>query len=152
MLSVDGQPVNTPAEMLFRMSVRRVGEDITVEYLSGGETKEASVALIEAPDTPDRDARVISDGTLAGLGVANINPAVQSELKLPTAASEGVVVTQVADPLSRIGLRVGDVLSTINGQQIDDTADVEDASKQRTRRWQIDGVRGGQRFSYRFRI
>ena len=151
-LSVDGQPVNTPAEMLFRMSVRPVGDDITVEYLSGGEIKTAEVALIEAPDTPDRDARVVTQGTLAGLSVANINPAVQSELKLPTAVSEGVVVTDVAGPLSRIGLRVGDVLSEINGQAINATSDVEAASEEQTRRWQIDGVRGGQRFSYRFRI
>jgi Do/DeqQ family serine protease len=151
-LSVDGQPVNTPAEMLFRMSVRAVGEDILVEYLSEGEVLTANVALIAAPDTPDRDVRIIREGTLAGLGVANINPAIQSELKLSTAMSEGVVVTQVVGPLSRIGLRVGDVLSTINGQSIESTADVEDASQARSRGWQVDGVRGNQRFSYRFRI
>ncbi|WP_281859388.1 trypsin-like peptidase domain-containing protein, partial [Litoreibacter halocynthiae] len=102
-LSVDGQPVNSPPEMLFRMSVRPVGDSITVEYLSDGEVKEAEVALIEAPDTPPRDARMVQDGTLAGLAVANINPAVQSELNLPTAISEGVVVTEVSGPLARVG-------------------------------------------------
>ncbi|MEP3346729.1 MAG: trypsin-like peptidase domain-containing protein [Litoreibacter sp.] len=151
-LSVDGQPVNTPAEMLFRMSVRPVGENINIEYLSGGEVREAEVALIEAPDTPDRDARTIQDGTLAGLGIANINPAIQQEMKLATSVDEGVVVTRVLGPLRRLGLRVGDVLSSINGQDIESTADVEDASKADSRGWQIDGVRGGQRFSYRFRI
>lgn len=151
-LSVDSQPVNTPAEMLFRMSVRPVGEDISVEFLSEGETKVAKVALIEAPDTPAREAVLVTEGTLQGLGVANINPAVQSELKLPTAASEGVVVTQVGRALSRVGLRVGDVLSAINGQEIISTSDVKSAAKERSRRWQIDGLRGGQRFSYRFRL
>ena len=151
-LSVDGQSVNTPPEMLFRMSVRSVGESITVDYLSGGEVKQAEVALIEAPDAPPRDVRVVADGTLAGLAVANINPAVQSELKLPTALSEGVVVTEVSGPLARVGLRAGDVLLAINGDEIKTTADVEAASGARSRSWRIDGVRGGQRFSYRFRI
>ncbi|RLJ40722.1 Do/DeqQ family serine protease [Litoreibacter meonggei] len=151
-LSVDGQPVNSPPEMLFRMSVRSVGDSITVEYLSDGEVREAEVALIEAPDTPPRDARVVQDGTLAGLAVANINPAVQSELNLPTAMSEGVVVTDVSGPLARVGLRAGDVLLEINGEAVVTTADVEDISDMRSRNWRIDGLRGGQRFSYRFRI
>ncbi|SHE94869.1 Do/DeqQ family serine protease [Litoreibacter ascidiaceicola] len=151
-LSVDGQPVNSPPEMLFRMSVRPVGEAIAVEYLSDGEVKEAEVALIEAPDTPPRDARMVQDGTLAGLAVANINPAVQSELNLPTAIFEGVVVTEVSGPLARVGLRAGDVLVAINGDEIETTADVEEASDARSRNWRIDGLRGGQRFSYRFRI
>lgn len=151
-LTVDGQPVNTPAEMLFRMSVRPVGESIIVEYLSDGEIRKTEVALIEAPDTPARDARVIDDGTLSGLAVSNINPAVQSELKLPTSISEGVVITELTAGLRRLGLRVGDVLSEINGQKINTTADVEDAAAETTRRWRIDGARGGQRFSYRFRI
>ncbi|TDT75422.1 Do/DeqQ family serine protease [Litoreibacter halocynthiae] len=151
-LSVDGQPVNSPPEMLFRMSVRPVGDTITVEYLSDGEVREAEVALIEAPDTPPRDARVVQGGTLVGLAVANINPAVQSELNLPTALSEGVVVTDVSGPLARVGLRAGDVLLEINGEAIMSTADVEDVSDMRSRNWRIDGLRGGQRFSYRFRI
>lgn len=151
-LSVDGQPVNTPAEMLFRMSVRPVGGTIEVEYLSDGEIQTVDVDLIVAPDTPDRDTRTIRGGTLAGLTVANINPAVQSELKLPTSVSEGVVVLNVDGPLARVGLRVGDVLSAINGEAVETTKDVDEASEARSRNWRIDGVRGGQRFSYRFRI
>ncbi|SDX18292.1 trypsin-like peptidase domain-containing protein [Litoreibacter albidus] len=151
-LSVDGQPVNTPAEMLFRMSVRPVGGMIEVEYLSDGEIQTVDVGLIVAPDTPDRDTRTIRGGTLAGLTVANINPAVQSELKLPTSVSEGVVVLNIDGPLARVGLRVGDVLSAINGDVVETTKDVDEASEARSRNWRIDGVRGGQRFSYRFRI
>ena len=151
-LSVDGQPVNTPAEMLFRMSVRPVGGTIEVEYLSDGEIQTVDVDLIVAPDTPDRDTRTIRGGTLAGLTVANINPAVQSELKLPTSVSEGVVVLNIDGPLARVGLRVGDVLSAINGDVVETSKDVDEASEARSRNWRIDGVRGGQRFSYRFRI
>ncbi|PTX57198.1 Do/DeqQ family serine protease [Litoreibacter ponti] len=151
-LSVDGQAVNSPAEMLFRMSVRPVGDTIAVEYLSDGTIEQAEVALIEAPDTPARDARVIEDGPLAGLGVSNINPAVQSELRLPTSMDTGVVVTRLTGPLRRLGLRVGDVLDQINGLEIEGTGDVATAATMNTRRWRVDGVRGGQRFSYRFRI
>lgn len=151
-LAVDGQSVNTPAEMLFRMSVRPVGDTIMVDVLSDGAMRQIEVALIAAPDTPARDARVVRDGTLSGLAVSNINPAVQSELKLPTSVNAGVVVTRVPRALARVGLRTGDVLRAVNGLEIETTGDVEAASQMNTRRWRIDGVRGGQRFSYQFRI
>lgn len=151
-LAVDGQSVNSPAEMLFRMSVRPVGETIMVDVLTGGDAEQREVALIEAPDMPDRDTRVVAGGTLAGLEVSNINPAVQSELRLPTSIDSGIVVTRVPNALGRVGLRPGDVLSQINGETIESTSDVEDLSGERSRSWRIDGLRGGQRFSYRFRI
>ena len=151
-LAVDGQSVNTPAEMLFRMSVRAVGENIVVDVLSDGEARQVEVALIEAPDRPAREALVVREGALAGLGVSNINPAVQSELRLPTSVDTGVVVTRVPRALARVGLRRGDVLGAVNGVVIDDTADVSAVSEQASRRWRIDGTRGGQRFLYRFRM
>ena len=151
-LTVDGQPVNSPAEMLFRMSVRAVGESMAVRYLRDSEEVEAEVALIPAPEDPPRAAIQVSEGPLRGLTVSNINPAVQSEMGLPTSLDKGVVITQAPRQLQRLGLRPGDILFDINGAPIGSPIDVENASKERTRNWRINGVRGGQRFSYRFRI
>lgn len=149
-LSVDGLPVFTPAEMIFRMSIRAIGDFLEIEYLSEGEVRQTQVQLISPPETPARDQRQVRDGVLSGLTVSNINPAVQVELGLPTSIT-GVVVTQVSGALRRvIGVQARDILTAINGVPIKNTFDVEAIARQNTSAWQIDGVRGNRRFSRRF--
>ena len=46
---VDGQPVNTPPEMLFRMSVAGIGAKVTATYARDGDEAQTTVALIAAP-------------------------------------------------------------------------------------------------------
>lgn len=150
-LSVDGQPVNAPAEMLHHMSVRGVGRTAKISYISQGDSKTAEVALIMAPDTPPSDPRTVRDGALAGLSVATINPAVSAEFGLPSDA-QGVIITGVSGPLRRVGLRRGDVIGAINGAPVRSSAEVDALAAQGGRGWRIDGVSNGRRFSYRFRI
>ena len=150
-LAVDGLPVNAPAEMLHHMSVRGVGEDSEITFLSGGSVATTSVSLIEAPDDPPSDPRTIREGTLAGLSVATINPAVSARFALPTEA-QGVIVTEVAGPLRRVGLKAGDLIGSINGEAVASSADVERLGTSTSRSWRIEGVSNGRRFTYRFRI
>lgn len=150
-LSVDGQPVNAPAEMLHHMSVRGVGEVAEITYLTNGEIKETTVALIEAPDSPSSDPRKLRQGTLAGLSVATLNPAVTARFGLP-ADAQGVIVTDIEGPLRRVGLKAGDLIRSINGEPVQSSADVEELSTANTRNWRIDGVSNGRRFTYRFRL
>ncbi|NNK78378.1 MAG: PDZ domain-containing protein, partial [Litoreibacter sp.] len=152
-LSVDGQAVNAPPEMLFRMSVRPIGEQIEVTYLSDGRELTAQVPLMVAPDTPPRDVRTVGSGVaLSGLTVANLNPKLRAEMGIPI-GTKGVIVTDISGPLRNLGLRRGDILREINGRGIQTTQDVLSvAADEDTRRWRVDGLRGGKRFSYRFRV
>lgn len=151
-VAIDGQDVNAPAEMLFRMSVRPIGEQIDVRYLRGSDERATAVTLIEAPDTPPANPQTIPDGVvLSGLQVATINPRVSAELGLPVNA-EGVVATQVPLQLQRIGLRPGDIITAINRAPIKTTDDVVSAADSTARGWRIDGISGGRSFTYRFRI
>ncbi|MFY0690314.1 MAG: trypsin-like peptidase domain-containing protein [Paracoccaceae bacterium] len=152
-MSVDGQDVNAPPEMLFRMSVRRIGEDIEVRYLSKGEERMAQVPLIVAPDLPPRDVRTVEPGlALSGLTVANLNPKLRAELGIPV-GTKGVIVTEIRGTARSTGLRRGDILREINGVTVRTSEDVVSiAADADTRRWRVDGLRGGKRFSYRFRI
>ena len=150
-LSVGGQPVNAPAEMLHHMSVQGVGETARIAYLSGGETREADVAMIEAPDEPPANPIDLREGTLAGLSVATINPRISAEYGLPTELT-GVIVTGVNGALRRVGLRPGQIITAINGERVHSSADVEALGTSNARGWRIDGVQNGRRFTYRFRI
>ena len=148
---VDSLPVNTPAEMLFRMSTQPLGDLIEVTYLRDGQEANAMVPLMSAPESEARDVRQVEVGTLTGLEVSNINPAVQSEMRLAIGA-EGVVVLRVPRQLRSLGLSPGDIIREINGNPMRTTEDVIRASKENTRRWQIIGERGGRIFNYRFRM
>ena len=117
-LSVEGQPVNTPAEMVFRMSVAGLGEAAQVTTVRNGKEATVAVELRPAPDTPPRDRREMgARSPLPGLVVQNINPAVLAEFNLPL-ATEGIVVENPGPYGARLGVQRGDVILVINGQAI----------------------------------
>lgn len=150
-LSVDGQPVNTPAEMIFRMSVRGIGEQASVRFASRGEEKEAKVAMIAAPNTPP--AEVTQLGTrdvLPGLTVARINPAVADELNLP-AGLEGIIVLDPGNAGARVGLRRGDILLGIDGRELTSPKDLGRLLERAGNGVRVDALRGNARLVLRFR-
>ena len=148
---LDGAPVNSPAEMLFRMSARGPGAKVEVGYLREGEAMKSEVALGLAPDLPPREARRIARGSvLEGLEVARINPAVMAELDLPLQAS-GVAVLSAEGWSAQAGLRRGDVLLGINGRPMQEPRDVEAAAREGGRSWVIELLRDGKPLRLRFR-
>ena len=150
--ALDGAPVNSPPEMIFRMSTRGIGARTEVTFLQGGKVRQAMVDLVAPPDSPPRDARRIGRGSaLEGLEVSRINPAVIAEWDLPMQA-DGVIVTGVQAWAAQAGLAPGDVLLAINGERVTTPAEVERAARAQTRNWAIDLVRQGQPVRLRFRV
>jgi len=153
-LSVDDQPVNTPAEMVFRMTVAGLGDVAQVTSLRDGAQITAPVELRPAPNMPSRDRREMDQRTpLPGLVVLNVNPAVLAEFNLPL-ATEGVVIETSGPYGARLGIRPGDVILAINGTTIAQTAQVSGAlvDASAARAVSIDLQRGLQRLSLRSRL
>ncbi|MFD1195750.1 Do family serine endopeptidase [Seohaeicola saemankumensis] len=153
-LTVDGQPVNTPAEMVFRMSVAGLGKVAQVTALRDGVRDTVAVELRPAPDTPPRAMLRLDEGSpLPGLTVLNVNPAVLAEFNLPL-GSAGVVVANPGPYGARLGIRPGDVILAINGNAITQTAQVQDALRDAAaaRALRLDLQRGLQRLSLRSRL
>ena len=152
-LAVDGQGVNTPAEMLYRMSVTGLGHEAEVTYLHDGTQQQAKVAMIAAPDDPPQQRVTLDErAVLPGLTLARVNPAVQTELGLPLSGGEGVVVVDPGPWGARIGLQRGDLLRAVNGHGIELPGDVDGLLKSAAPRVQIDAQRGNGRISLRFRV
>lgn len=150
-VEVAGQPVNTPAEMLFRMSVQGIGENVDLVYLRNGDSSRTTIALIAPPDDPPRDLRVLGDrDVLTGLTVAQINPAVTAELGLPL-NKEGIVVVKPGSLGRRVGLQTGDVLRQVDRIVIRSPGDVGPALRRAAPNITIEAERGGQRLLLRFR-
>lgn len=151
-LAFEGQPVNVPAELLFRMTVQGLGTEARMEALRRGERLHVQVAMMPPPETPPREEVAITGETpLRGLVAANINPAVITEYGLPLDAT-GVVVLGLSDIAARTGLQPRDIILAVNGVAIADTATLERAAWARGRNWSLDLLRDGRRVSLRFRI
>ena len=149
--TVGGETVNTPSEMIYRMSVAGLGAQADIMFSRYGKEHQTKVALIAAPDEPSRDQVSLPEQSLfPGLTLARINPAVLSELNLPL-ETEGVVVIEVGNFAVRAGLRARDVLISINGETLSHPEQAAQALSGQVRRIEMTVQRGAQRISMRFR-
>ncbi|THH34472.1 PDZ domain-containing protein [Aliishimia ponticola] len=147
--AVEGVPVNSPAEMVYRMSVS-TEDDVLVDYVRGGDRGSVLVTLQPAPDDPPREETELPRETvLPGMKLVRINPAVIAEYNLPLQA-DGVLVTDPGRLGAQVGLRPGDVISLINGTRVETPAMVRQALT-RSGRYRLAVLRGTRRVVLTFR-
>ncbi len=119
----------------------------SASFKTGGDSADVSRRAPRfEPETPARDAiRVKSQSPFQGTLVMNVPPPVAEELSL-NGVREGVVVADVAEGSLAVNLGVekGDVFLEVNGAKIATTRDLETASGQRARYWDLTIARGGQ--------
>ena len=148
---VNGQPVNRPSEMIYRMSIAGLGEMAQVKRLRDGLVEDVSVAMSQAPDTPPRDETTLgARALLEGMQVSRTNPAVISQFNLALEA-EGVVVTKTGRYGRRVGLRRGDVIEAVNDEVILHPDDLVRVLRAGGRSFSLRVLRGDDRISLRFR-
>ena len=151
-VAVDGLTVNTPAEMIYRMSVAGMGDTARISLIRDGEAQEVTVNLIPAPDNPPRaEVQTGQQSAIPGMTLSNINPAVIDEFGLSLAAG-GVLVVDPGRAGLRAGLRRGDILRGINDEAVSDTATAVALMEARARWLSLDVQRGTQRSVLRFRL
>ncbi|MEX1234942.1 MAG: trypsin-like peptidase domain-containing protein [Roseovarius sp.] len=151
-LAVDGQEVNGPAEMIYRMSVAGLGAEVAMQVVQNGETREVTVPMVRAPDTPPRATLVTgSRAAVPGVTLSTINPAVMAEYDLPLTAA-GALVEDPGEIGARAGLRAGDIIMGVNGAAVTDSASAEAALEAAERGLALDVQRGQRRLSMRFRL
>jgi Do/DeqQ family serine protease len=147
---IDGQSIDDAQGIGFRLGVKPLGGGASLEVLRGGKSLDLPLKLAAAPETPPRDTvRIKSRSPFQGAEVMNLSPAVVEELSLQSdtaKVAEGVVVTDVApDSFARnLGVQKGDVVVEVNGAPIKTTHDLETASAQHVRSWDLTISRGGQ--------
>ena len=150
--AVDGEPVNSPSEMLFRMTIAGLGGTSEVERLRGGAREVVAVAMYAAPDEPKAALVELGErSVLPGLKVAGVNPRVITDMQLPLSA-KGVVVVDPGPYGARAGLQRGDLLLGINREEVTSPGEVADVLAETGRWLSIDLLRRGQRVSLRMRL
>ncbi|WP_371228639.1 trypsin-like peptidase domain-containing protein [Roseovarius sp. 2305UL8-3] len=151
-IAVDGAPVNTPAEMIYRMSAAGLGGQAVVTRVRDGEVSDVTLDLIAAPDDPPRDTlRTTRRSAIPDLMLEQVNPAVIAEFDLPL-MSEGVVVADPGEIGARVGLRPGDILHAVNRASVTTPSEAADQLESVRGRVALRVQRGTQMISLRFRI
>ncbi len=149
---VDGRSVNSPSEMIFRMSVVGIGGTSRITRLRNGERVEIDVAMIAPPDVPAAEQMTLREpAVLPGMVVARINPAVIARFGL-LLDQRGVLVVDPGPLGQRVGLKPLDVLHSVNGMKMTRSGDVARALTDPGRRVKLQVLRRGRRLSLRFRL
>lgn len=144
-LSINGQEVRDPQAIKFRLGTVQLGKTVTMRVLRNGEEFDVQFKAMAAPEIPPREATTVKGrNPLSGAVVGNISPAVSDELGgLPQ--ESGVVVLKVTGGFAaRMGLAVGDIVLSINGQEIKSVRDAVKATDKKARQWRLELNRGGR--------
>lgn len=125
--AVDGRDVVDPAGMAYRVAIRDIGENITLNLTRDGRKMTLIVKLSRLPEDPLRDVTELKGAhPLDGATAANLSPALADELGVDSMV-RGVILIRVpsASPAGRVGLRGGDIVLSVNNHKIITVADLE---------------------------
>ena len=113
---VDGLDINSPAEMLYRMSVVGIGTAVDVSYLSQGILKSSKIDLVEMPNWEAKQVTLGPEFIFMDLHISELTPEFQSKFGL-SFSSDGLIVLDPGRIASRLGLRRGDLLRVLQSQR-----------------------------------
>jgi Do/DeqQ family serine protease len=150
-VSIDGTIVEDPNAFDYRFATKSLGGTAQIGFFRQGKEQVAPISLQTAPELPREEIEIRSRSPFLGAKVANLSPALADELRLDL-QSRGVVVVGVADgsTAQSIGLQRGDIILSINNQDINKTADVDRVVRAGSRLWRLIINRGGQQISATF--
>ena len=148
---VDGLDINSPAEMLYRMSVVGIGTAVDVSYLSQGILKSSKIDLVEMPNWEAKQVTLGPEFIFMDLHISELTPEFQSKFGL-SFSSDGLIVLDPGRIASRLGLRRGDLLREVNRKPVDTIEDAISAIRSIKSSGSITIIRSGRRVSLRFRL
>jgi Do/DeqQ family serine protease len=147
-VAIDGVVIDDPNAFGYRFATKPLGGTAHLKILRGSREVSATVALATAPETPRDELVIRARSPFMGAKVANISPAMADELRLDGSVN-GVVVVDIAggSPAESYGFRAGDVVVSVNNENIVRTADLDRVTRAGGRLWRVTIMRGGQKIS-----
>lgn len=145
-LSVDGVAVDDPSAFNFRLATKPIDSQTLLERLRGGSTETIAFTVQTAPAAgADNVAAITGNSRFSGTTVRQLDPALAEAKDLPYDA-EGVLVTAVepGSAAEQMGLRVDDIILSLNDLPMDTAQAFSTTASQRVRTWQIIMQREGR--------
>jgi Do/DeqQ family serine protease len=146
-LSVDGQEVDDPEALGYRLGTKPLGGVAGLGVLRGGKKLALTIKLVAAPEIPPRDPlKIKGQNPFSGATVVNLSPATIEDLSVQGNAASGVVVAEIEEGsfAQQFNLQKGDVILAVNDKKIATTRDMEQVTASRAYYWKITLSRGGQ--------
>lgn len=145
-VSIDGQSVDDPESLGYRMATKPLGGVASLAILRSGRSLPASIKLIAAPETPPREPIKPQGNTpFTGATIVNLSPAVAEEFSV-RGVSEGVVISDIEEgsTAAAVNFQKGDVILSVNDAKIASTRELERATNGRHLYWKLTIGRGGE--------
>ncbi len=122
-LSLDGKAMENGRQFDVNLYRTPVGATVTLEVLRGGQTRTASVTVLEREDDPGRFSIMVSpeENLVPKLGILGVGLDQRIAAMIPgLRAREGVVVAARSPDAvyGRVALMPGDVIHSVNGEAI----------------------------------
>lgn len=148
-VALDGDPVNTEGELEFRMATHPIGGSVSVEILHDGQPRQVQVVMQTPPggDIANLARTIETPGPFQGLLVVPVTEFVAHELGL-SSSDTGVLVLSADESRSRF--RQGDLILSVNGQDLHTAEQLEEISAAAPRWWQVVFRRGERLITSRF--
>jgi serine protease Do/serine protease DegQ len=111
-VAIGGKEVKSAADVRNAIGLLRVGQDVKLEVLRGGKTRSVSIRVVE----PSRTALSGDDlhPSLKGATFAEIEEQTQRRVK-----GVGVTEVQSSSPAAEVGLRKGDLITSVNRTRVE---------------------------------
>jgi len=126
---LNGQPVGDAGQLTLGVTNLSPGSVAKLDIIRDGQPMTLTVTLGERPSNINAARSAggggsVQQGTLRGIDVQNLTPAVREQLGLPANVT-GVVITQLDpdSPSAQFGLQEGDVIESINRQPVRNVGD-----------------------------
>ncbi len=145
-VDIDGQQVDDPKAFDFRLATKEVGGTARLTVVRNGARLSIDLPLKpSSADNPDLRTTITANTVFGGITAQEFTPALAEEYNLAY-DTKGVVVVEIANGsrAASVGFRVGDIILSLNGNDIKTKDDFARFAAQNSRSWQIVFQRDGK--------
>jgi S1-C subfamily serine protease len=131
LVALDGKAVGRPGEVSSAVRDLSAGDEVKIEYLRDGKKATATAVLAEAESRRmprNIEVRELKFGKDRGYLGVSAQPLSEDLAAYFGAAKGGALVSEVMEdsPAAKLGLKAGDVITAVDGDEIQDPGDLQE--------------------------